>query len=173
HTVCDTQKEEIRRLKKHLLFEKTPNPLTGESGSRFNYLADHCKYTNTPGGCLELFLELKALSRDLDNVITDCRSEISGIGAIKSTIWKSLTLLTQLAWGTTPPQSYISKQGWLSTADLSLFCDFKRQAVSFYGKEEWDAFRENMFKTLPGATKLARAQAWEVMLLSVNCNSYR
>lgn len=140
--------------------------------TRYKELREHCKMTNNPGGCYELFQELKAMTRDMGAVPSDCAPKLSQEAQVRDALWQSVELMVRLGWGEQPPTTYFQKFGWLDRADMSLFCALKGQAIDLYGESSWTNFRERMFKELPGASQISRSQAWDMSILSENCARY-
>ncbi len=166
-TICDIQVERFRESQQRFLYSEKRGVV--EMRPEFERLINHCKATNSPGGCLEFFLQLRTLGADLNKVSSECRRAVGRIGQLKSRILESMELMTRLAWGDRPPLNYNVKFGWLDVADMSLFCSLRGHLELFYGQSEWDSFRETMFKELPGINELERNVAWELMILSENC----
>lgn len=175
HTLCDTQLEVLRKSQEGFL---TPDPsLKIATTPLFQKLMTQCKISNSPGGCYEYFMQMKQLLEDIKDVPDECApvvpsGNLTNSDAIQPALFQTLKLLVQLAWGEKPPETYHEKFGWLDTADLSLFCDLRRTVQELYGRQPWEQFQESMFRELPGAANMTRKQAWEVMLLSVNCDRY-
>jgi hypothetical protein len=140
--------------------------------TKYKGLHDECKASNTPGGCYELFQNIKVLLDDLVAVPKDCGSAAGGIKEVNAALWETVELLVRLAWGEKPPSAYNSKFGWLDTADITLFCKLKARISSMYGEAKWTAFREKMMLDLPGSKDLNRNQVWEMVLFSENCARY-
>lgn len=170
HTVCDSQLEVFRKSQAGVLFPPTDQKAI--KTSQIERGVTDCKATNAPGGCYRLFLDLRKLLSDLGSVPEECRGSVSDITEVRKAIWNNLDLLIRIAWGAKPPQTYLDKYNWLDPADLSLFCSLKRAAELYYGDSAWVDFRERYFSDLPGSADLPRTQAWELMLLSVNCSQY-
>ena len=172
HTLCDAQVTNLKKVQNSFLFKKSFSSDDGFNISKMEYFSDYCKKTNTSGGCYELFGLLKKLIIDLDNINSECNGVVGDVGIVKSAIWKNLDLMTKLAWGYKPPEGAFEKTGWLNSADMNLFCKLKRLAFKYYGREEWNQFREKTFKKLPGSDSLDRNRIWELSILSLNCQSY-
>jgi hypothetical protein len=170
HSVCDSQMEVVNRNQLHFLF-KDPKSKAIKT-TKYETLRDHCKLTNNPGGCYELFQELKTMVYDLRTLSSECSAAISGTSEYKRALWDSAEMMVRLAWGEKPPSSYSSKLGWLEVADVSLFCRMRELLVAFYGDSAWESFRERLMKDLPGARELNRNQVWELSLFSENCARY-
>jgi len=170
HTVCKSQLEVFQEAQKHFLF-LDPKKKKIET-TKFRELIDHCKITNSPGGCYELFQETKMMLRDVGAVPSDCLSRLGEIAEVKKALTEVVELLVRLAWGEKPPGTYYQKFGWLDTADISLYCQLKDATTKVYGDEKWDSFREKMFKDLKGADKMNRNEIWDMTLFSENCARY-
>lgn len=170
HTVCDSQLEVFKTSQQKFLFLDSKKKAI--KTTKFENLRDYCKAANNPGGCYELFQEIKMMLRDLLAVPSDCASRIGNVAEVKRAIWQSLDLLVRLGWGEKPPSTYFEKFGFLDKSDIALFCQLKARAIDYYGEQEWEKFREKMFKELPGAQGLARNQIWEMSIVSENCSRY-
>lgn len=170
-TVCDAQKEAFKESQKKFLYLDEKQKAVKKTKYADMYAL--CKSTNTPGGCYELFRDLKHMISDLKNVPRECGSAVGEMTEVKKAIWESAELLVRIAWGFKPPQTYYEKFSWLDSADMALFCQLKDTAENLYGANSWTNFRERMFNELPGAKELPRNQVWENMILSVNCAKYR
>lgn len=171
HTVCDAQKEAFKESQKSFLYLDEKRKAIKKT--KFEEMYTMCKTTNTPGGCYELFRDLKHALTDLKNVPRECGSAVGSMSEVQKVIWQSAELLVRIAWGSKPPQTFYEKFAWLDTADMALFCQLKDTAEILYGSSSWSNFRERMFKELPGAKELPRNQVWDHMILSVNCAKYR
>ena len=172
HTLCDTQIDNLKKTQNTFLYKKSFSSADGFNISKMEYFSDYCKKTNTSGGCYELFMLLKTLMVDLSSISSECNGAVADEGIIKSVVWKNLELMTKLAWGHKPPEGTFEKLGWLNSADMNLFCKLKRLSFKYYGRSEWNAFREKIFKKLPGSDSLNRNRIWELSILSLNCQSY-
>ncbi len=170
HSVCDSQLEVLRESQKHFLYRdpKQAKILT----TKYERMRNHCKLTNDPGGCYELFLEMKRLLNDFNTVSGDCGSAAGSVAEHKKALWETVELLVRFAWGEKAPEAYHAKFGWLDKADMSLFCNLKSKIVSFYGEPAWASFREKMMRELPGAKDAARNHVWDMSLFSENCARY-
>lgn len=171
HTVCDTQIEMFLESQKGIITSKG----SGKSAKspRLEKLTDTCENANTAGGCYELFHVLGGMLDGLDQVPSQCVSDVGGIGIVKKTILKTTELMIRLAWGEKPPVGYQAKQGWFDTADIGLFCRLQSAIKEYYGKENWDGFRNRVSKDLPGADKLSSDDVLGRSLLSIQCAYYR
>lgn len=169
-TVCDAQLEIFKNNQQSFLYKNPKSKV--EKTTKFDRLFEHCKRTNAPGGCLELFQLTKRMMDDLNAVPSECRSAAAELVEVKKGVIYLTELLVRLAWGDRPPQTYAQKMGWLDVADVSLFCQLKARYTEYYGEPSWAALREKLLKSLPGADKLSRAQVWDLSILSENCSRY-
>lgn len=170
HTVCDSQIVVFKDAQKHFLFLDPDDKLA--KVTHYQKLRDRCKMTNSPGGCFELFNEMKTMLRDFSGVPDECAPKVGNLTEVDKSLWEMAGLMVQLAWGEKPPTTYNQKFGWLDTADISLFCQLKYYLVEMYGQDAWAQFRERMMSTLPGAKNMARNQVWDLTILSENCSRY-
>lgn len=169
-SVCDAQIELFKRNQQNLLYKDPDSKV--EKTTKFELLFEHCKGTNSPGGCLELFQLTKRMLDDLSAVPSECRSTVASLSEVRKAIFYMSELLVRLAWGEKPPQTYSQKFGWLDVADVSLFCRLKERLSDYFGQSSWNNLREKLLKELPGANGISRAQAWDLSILSENCTRY-
>ncbi len=170
HSVCDAQVEVLNTSQQKFLYPDPKSKLV--KTTRYQRLREHCFNTSNPGGCFELFQELKALLNDLGSLSSECGGAIAGVSEYKNALWDSADLLLSLAWGSEPPASVASKWRWLEVSDISLFCRLSEKLVAIYGSSQWDAFREKKMREMPGAKDLTRIQVWELSIFSENCSRY-
>lgn len=169
-SVCDAQIELFKKNQQSFLY-KDPNSKV-EKTTKFERLFEHCKITNSPGGCLELFQLTKRMLDDLNAVPSECRSTVASQTEVRRAILYASELLVRLAWGERPPQTYSQKFGWLDVADVSLFCRLKDRQTDYFGQNSWNNLREKLLKELPGVNTISRSQAWDLSILSENCIRY-
>lgn len=170
HTICDSQIEVLNNNQRKFLFKDSKSKLV--KTSRYSRLREQCFNANNPGGCYELFREVKVLVLEIRNLSEQCAKMVGDEMEYKRAMWDSVDLLVRLAWGRMPPASVGVKYGWLEVSDLTLYCRLKERIVDIYGQSEWDSFREKKMRDLPGAKDLARNQQWELSLFSENCARY-
>lgn len=169
-TVCEAQLEFFKKAQQSFLY-KDPKSKEAKT-TKFERLFEHCKVTNSPGGCMELFQLTKTFLQDLDSVPEDCRSTAGGIKEVKTTINYITELMIRLAWREKLPRTYQEKFGWLEVSDISLYCKLKQKYSDFYGEASWSQFRERIMGDLPGAKQATRTQVWDFSILSENCARY-
>jgi hypothetical protein len=170
HTVCESQLGVLKENQKNFLYLDPKSKIA--KVTKYERMRDHCKGTNSPGGCYELFQDIRMLLQDLGTVPSDCLSRAGAIPQVRKAIWETAELLVKLAWGSTPPAAYYAKFGWLDTADISLFCRLKNRIVATYGEGSFTSFRERMMLELPGAKDISRNQVWDMSIFSENCARY-
>lgn len=170
HTVCDSQLEVFKKSEQSFLF-LDPKKKSAKT-TKYAMLLEHCKATNNPGGCYELFQEVKTLIRDIQTVPSECSYRVGALTEVRQALWDTAELLVRLGWGEKPPATYYSKFGWLDKADISFFCSLKGRITDIYGNSQWEQFRERIFKQLPGAEQMARNQVWDMSIFSENCARY-
>ena len=177
-TLCQSQVEVINKSEEKFLFEnvKRKRLLAGKKegalSTKYERLRDQCDDTNDPGGCYELFQELKKFLHDLDSLTAECSTALADTKVYSLALSQSLEKMVRIAWGSAPPASYTVKFGWLDKADLTLFFRLKDRYVTFYGDEGWSKFRERIMQSLPGAKDLSRNQIWDLSIFSENCARY-
>lgn len=170
HSVCDSQVELIKKTQARFLF-KDPKSKQIKT-TRYQRLRDECKIANNPGGCYELFSELKTMLHDLGTLSSECSGAISDVTQVKTALRETSEMMVQMAWGERPPTSYQGKFGWMEIADISLFCQLKSRFITFYGEDEWNRTRLKISTALPGAVDMGPTQIWDMSLYSENCARY-
>jgi hypothetical protein len=170
-TVCDSQIEKFKETTSEFL-SLDPLKKPNRKQTRFAKLVETCKSTNSSGGCYELFYSVKQMLKEAETLSPECRPKLAGLTGYSATIWETASLMSQIAWGAKPPVSVALKVGWFDPADLNLFCQLKESAIQVFGEARWNTFADGFFKTLPGAQEMDRNEAWQRMLLSLNCSGY-
>ena len=170
-TICDAQKEKVTEELAPIL---APAKLDGLKSSitKYQRLMTHCQSTNSPGGCFELFAQVRKVLAIVASSDQSCQSEIGSISSLKKSLWQTSELMVRIAWGTEPPKSYYEKMGWLQYADMNLFCQVKKKLVMLYGDRSWQEFQERMMGALPGVDKVGRKKAWNRMIISLDCRNF-
>ena len=79
-------------------------------------------------------------------------------------------LMVTIAWGENPPEDQFERLNWFSEYHVSLFCRIKDVLERAQGETKWASFREEKLRELPGAESLGRTKAWQMSLLSTNCD---
>lgn len=171
HSVCDSQ-ETIFRENVGRTFFIDPKQAKLVKKSRFELSLEACRFDGKPGSCYEFFESLTRLSREMSIVTSECVGKVAAIPQIRKALWDGVETLVQLAWGEKGPENFMDKKGWLSEADVALFCSLHRQILRAEWEPQWSAFREKQFSILPGAGQLSRNDAWSRMLFSVKCETY-
>ncbi len=167
--LCDAQVDGFKERQKSFLYKKKSK---FESQPKALVLRDMCLQTNAPGGCYEYFAKLKMMLNDLNQIQSQCRTDVGGISALKKTYWAAADLLVKIAWTEKPPESIQDKKSWLTASDMNLYCNLKRLSTDYFGPERWKNFQEKVMKTLPQAEKLGRNKVWGLSILSENCAGY-
>ena len=170
-TVCDTQLEIFKEAQLRFLYQ-TENKGVKRTPDIQKELAN-CRQSAGPGGCFELFENLKKMLTDLENVPRQCASAAGGVGEIRGALLESLRLIIMLAWGDKAPVAYTQRYGWLDAADVALFCRLKHQVGVLYGREAWNEFRAAVLKELPQVSTLNSEQVWQRSIVSTSCENFR
>lgn len=170
-TVCDSQLELFREAQKSFLYPQKGSGL--ERPALIKELVEVCQHDNSPGGCFELFVRLKKLAVDLNNIPRQCSEKASAEPEISRWLWRSLKLMAQMAWGERAPASYSDKHGWFDGSDVALYCDLKKNAERLFGQEAFASWREGVIHELPQSDRLTREQLWSKTLFSTPCDSFR
>lgn len=172
HSLCHTQIDFFKNQQKGFLFPDAKDPQAKRQAS-FANLMEYCKRGNGPGACYELFAKLRIMVVDVATIPSECRSAANSLSELQQALWGPMEFMARTAWGSTPPSTALEKLGWLDVADVNLHCALKDQILRLFGQEDWDAFRERLFRELPGAKDLPRKVAWEKLLLSEDCRRYQ
>lgn len=170
HTVCDSQMEAFKKSQIGFLTKDPDNK--AEKDPLFSRLLAQCKIANSPGGCYELFLQMRKMMEKSKAISLECNDELGTYPQFKQSILGVAELIMQLAWGEQPPESYYEKFGWLDTADISLYCNLKERAIATLDGPAWNAFVDKSMLALPGAENLQRDKVWSNSIASVNCGRY-
>lgn len=165
-TICDEQLT---------LFFQSQKAFLGPGGqkatkSAASELYELCKNENGPGGCFDYFLNVRTMVDGLERIPKNCASTVGKNEMVKGWLLRSLTLISQIAWGDASAGVYISKKhSWLDAADFRLYCRMKALAIRFYGDDGFQAFRESVMSSFPGADKMSREQKWSRSIFSSPC----
>lgn len=170
-TVCDAQLEVFNKTQSGFL-NPDPKSKAEQKTTKFDRLFEHCKVTNSAGGCLELFHLTQRMLEDLAAVPLECRDKVASLASVKKVILYMSELMVRLAWTEKPPGTYAQKFGWMDVAEVSLYCRLKARQNEYFGKASWDELREKLLKGLPGAETMSRNQVWDLSILSENCDRY-
>lgn len=166
-TVCDEQIDVFKASQKAFL-SRTSAKLSRTAADE---LYDLCKNDNGPGGCFDFFLNLRNMVDGLERIPKTCASTVAADPLIKKWLLKSMTLMTQIAWGEGSSAVYISKKhSWLDAADFRLFCRLKAMGTRIYGEDGFGEFRESLLSSLPGAGQMSREQKWSRSIFSSSCD---
>lgn len=171
HSACDIQKEIFKEeIGKYFFLDSKEKKIL--TRSRFVTYIDRCRYQNSAGGCYDFLTTLRLLQKQLQGQSQECVQKIGRIKEIEQSLWNGLNLMARIAWGERAPASYMDRNGWLSVADISLFCRVKRQALRIFGQDDWEKYQEGLFRDLPGIAELPRKEAWSRMLISIKCDEF-
>jgi hypothetical protein len=110
---------------------------------------------------------------DLDNVPEKCYADAKEWDGVKKWLPESMKLLVLSAWGDRGPASYYQKNRWFDSSEVVLFCNLKKAAIRFWGRENYDDWAENLMNSAPGADKLSPTDRNQRSLLSTRCEVYR
>lgn len=168
HTKCDSQFEIFQKAQTPFLYKDPAKKFMDETVLQSSMKI--CKDRNLPGSCFQFFEGLRFLTKDIQTISYDCRSEVLAKPEVASSIWQSLGFIFELAWGKTAPQSYLDKMGWLDTVHVNVFCELQSLAKESFSEEEWAAFREKTLTNLPGAATIDRKEVWNRSLFTLKCS---
>jgi hypothetical protein len=171
-TICDAQLERFHESQQKFLFDRIR---VGETvlPSLAKKMFDDCSDNNSPGGCFEYFEMLKKMLIDLSNIPEQCAEPTGEVTEVSTWVWKSMKLMVQMAWGEKAPASYLQRNGWFDSSELTLFCSLRKQSIRIYGNEKFAEWQEGMLKSMPQAETLTREQVWPRSILSTSCDVYR
>lgn len=190
HTPCDAQVAIVKERLKGRLFpgKGVKNPLP----PAYVQQLETCKFTNSPGGCYELFFTMRLVARELLNLDFSCNYTMGSIAEVRGSINSVLQLLVEIAWGEQPPEAGSVGRAWLEPTDLSLFCHLKDLYVRYNGPESFESLTNRVLKGLPGEAPvfdgstcvncefrkgalevLSREEVWARSIFALRCDSYR
>ena len=166
-TICDEQLDVFRESQKVFLNASGKKVSKSIATETFEL----CKSDNGPGGCFDFFQNMRGMVDGLERIPKNCAATVAGDGMVKGWLFKTMTLMTQIAWGDSTKGVYVSKKlGWMDASDFRLFCRAKTLATRFYGEEGIQTLRESVLATLPGADKMSREQKWSRSIFSSPCD---
>ncbi len=166
-SVCDEQLDVFRESQK--LFLNASGTKVSKSIATETF--ELCKADNGPGGCFDFFHNIRGMVDGLERIPKKCAETVAADEMVKGWIFKTLTLMTQIAWGDSDSAVYVSKKhGWMDAADFRLFCRLKSLANRFYSEDGVQTLRESVLATLPGADKMSREQKWSRSIFSSPCD---
>ena len=168
HSVCQDQVDLFKQQQVNFLFldsEKAYKVTT-----QFSRVFEKCRVGITLGSCLDLFTGMKKVIRDLDAISPKCLGSVVEIDETKQSLWGTLGLMAQLAWGEGTPSGPDFRQGWLDTSQIFLYCKLKQQAKAATSDADWNAFALMTVKSLKGSSQLPANEAWTRSLFAQACN---
>jgi hypothetical protein len=168
-TACDAEVEAFQMGVVGFLYI---HPKATVKTVRYHEMAERCKRGNGPGGCLELFSGLKKTLLALNSVSPGCLPETGKLKEVRGSIFRSIDLMSKLAWGSQPPSHPNLKVGFFDPGDLNLFCRLKAKAIQIYGEDEWITFQKGSLRELPGISALSQQDAWDKSIYSLACAQY-
>ncbi len=167
-TQCDVQLELFRTSQTNFVFPQDSRFTTHLPGFEKNL--QRCQESNGPGGCYELFQNLKKFDHDLNALPQQCQATVADLSEIKKVLNQSIPLLIQLAWGSDTPISTNVKQGWLDTSEIYLFCRLKEDFTHLYGPEALNSKFTQVVDALPSTQKSPRPDVkFQYSIASINC----
>lgn len=167
HTACNSQLNEL--IREHTPFFILDKSVKFQEKTEYQRSFESCQNTNSPGGCLNLFNEVKKLVGALQAVPSDCSSQICRQNAFNQPLWNTIDLIIRIGWGDQPPENVHERSKWLSYSHFLLFCQIKKLLISCHGEEKWKNEQEKILQSLPGADKMTRQNIWRLTLFSTNC----
>lgn len=190
HSVCDSQLDLFIESQKGRLY---PTEVKGgKKPPLLPKMIESCKLGNGPGGCYELFANLKVILRDLQNVPTECGPTVGEHSEIISALLETAQLMVRMGWGESPPLGGAARFNWFVASDLALFCGIRDQYARLQGQEAWEQFRVATYAKLPGEPAvivdgvcqncdqrktaeqmLPAEEIWAKSIFSLRCEQYR
>lgn len=167
HSVCDSQLNVFRQSQQKFLFLNEDKPVL--KTTKYNQLVKQCKATNDPGGCYELFQEMRKMLKDLEVLPSQCLGQAGEIEEVEKALHDASELLARLAWGAKAPETYNQKYGWLDRSDIELFCRLKYFVIATYDNDEWEEIKKKVFSELPGIKEKSREDGYDLSLFSERC----
>jgi hypothetical protein len=170
-TICDTQLSVLKDAQARFIFRSSKDGI-----SRTPIIEKElevCRGSAGPGGCFELFENLKRMLADLENVPRQCSEAAADLNEVKGALFESARVMALLAWGDKAPIAYTQRYGWFDSADVALFCRVKHQISVLYGKETWEQFRLSMAREFPQANTLTPDQIWQRSIFSTSCQGFK
>ncbi len=190
HTICHTQLEAFKEAQVGNLYPKKSGKIT--IPALIGRTQEACQFGNSAGACFEYFSVLKRFVKDLRNIPDNCGVLTFKEAEVSKALTQGVQIMLRVAWGDQPPADFQSKNNWLESADLALFCSLRDQWVRLKGKESWDEFRVQAAQILPAepakfedgkctncesrataAQKLSSDEIWKLSLFSTRCDLYR
>ncbi len=156
HTPCQSQRDDYNDALKPLI-------------KLYNKSTLKCRDHSEPGGCLGLFETLNKMQGKLTELGSQCLSELLKDEKTRSWLQGSAKLFVKLAWGSTAPQSYLYRQGWLELSQVTQYCRLRRSIIAIWSEDEWNGLLDETLSELPGNGELGRNETYNRSLLSDQC----
>lgn len=167
HSKCDSQFELFKKHQTPFLFLDPQKP--NMTKTQLEKSMEECRKSNNSGGCYPFFEGVQKMVNDLKIITGDCGDDVKSRSEVQSAVWKSMTFIFELAWGTKPPKSQYENISWFDHLNIAIYCDLRTYIMNNYNKEKWEDFRENILTSLPGSTDLGRDKTWKLSLFTVSC----
>lgn len=189
HTVCDTQAETFKENLSGQLFTKVVKkakmpPMIGRA-------KEACQLGNSAGSCYEYFSILKKITSEISLTPSSCTKQLFEMPEVKNALTDGMELMVRMAWGSAPPEDNFNRLGWMTEADLAVYCKLRNVYLRANGEEAWVAFRRRIYPKLPGelmvglsdptltplpmkkATEVfSEEEIWAKSLFSSRCDGY-
>ena len=170
HTICRTQIDNFKSRQMGIIY-KDPK-IKNRKEPLMDVLINECKTYSSPGSCYGLFAKVRVFINDFSTVSQDCYENFSTLSEVRKTLFNIYDLMIRLAWGEAPSEVDYDKLNWLSIADVAVFCSVKESALDIYGETLLKEWETKVFQKLPGVETMDFNSAWEMSLVSENCNQY-
>lgn len=170
-TVCDTQLEVFREIQAAFLYGSSENGKPRPA--QFLELHQTCLNQNSPGGCYDFFEKLKKLAVDLGNISRECSVRVTDEEQVRNALFRSLKLMTQIAWGEREPKTMYAKYSWFDASEISIFCDVKKVTKRTLAPEDFLNWKNQIQNGLPGADQVEKETLDRKSLFSTPCDAYR
>lgn len=167
HSLCTSQIEIFKKNQQGFLY-KDPSKKFQKTLGVVKAVED-CKFSNSPGGCLDVFLGFKRLIADLQTAPLECQPELLSDESINKPFFGLIELMVRLAWGERVPASSLDRQGWLDLSHMKLYCDAKKLVYEHLGENRWNQFIEVQLRYLGSQSNISRQEVWARSILSYTC----
>jgi len=192
-TVCDTQVDSLKTTQAGVLFAQSLKK-EGKIPPKIFAAKESCRLGNSAGSCFEYFGYIKAITQGVASAATECTGQMFEVKEVKSAILDATEIMARMAWGELPPDPGLTRFGWLTEAELNLFCRIKNVYTRAYGEAGWHELRKKIFAKLPGplpslavaptggaalgseppraVTVMSEQEIWDRSIFSVRCDLY-
>lgn len=147
-TICDAERDTFEESLKGELYPEKVSKKRGSRPAEISKAKDYCKLGNSSGACVEYFNLIRNITKSMELLSFECRAPISEAPQVMGTLKESLMLMTQLAWGDTPPAD--QNQNWFRSFDYSVFCHTREQLKQILEEDDLATLYDSIMQSLPG-----------------------